>query len=260
MKMLTALFVSAFTLTGLSYAEDVTTIKANAETTNGQTPAAIGSRAEASGKIISVKTIDLAGMAEDHVFAKLKGDDGEVDIIDLGNAAELKAAGLDPKEGQQLFVSGRIGRINDKEMIMAEAVSESKLVSITRKNKLREESQKHADKRQAEGGADTTAVKSERKETVDTTQVKTVEGVVMNSRKLMVEGQKEEHMIVKLQSDEGIVILDLGPVSSLPKVDLSENQSIAATGFVGSINDKPLIVADSVGNLSTIKRETAAAK
>jgi len=256
MKMLTALFVSALTFTGMSYAEDA--IKASAETSQ-QVSAPVGTRAEASGKIISVKAIDISGTEELHVFAKLKGDDGEVDIIDLGDAGELKAAGIDPKEGQQLFVSGRIGRINDKEMIMAEAVSESNLVSIKHKHKLRQESQKHADKRQA-AGTDPVAAKSEGKEVVDTTQVKTVEGVVMDSRKLMIEGQKEEHMIVKVQTDEGVVILDLGPVSSLPRVDLSEKQCIAATGFVGTINDKPLIVADSVGNLTTIKRETAAVK
>jgi len=37
-------------------------------------------------------------------------------------------------------------------------------------------------------------------------------------------------------------------------IDIADGKSIAATGYVGQLNGKPIILADSVGNLSRIQR------
>ncbi len=266
MKMLNAVLLSTLAVTGICQAEvcqaEDAPVKVSAETV--QAPARVGSRADASGTVISTKVVDLVGSGE-HMMGKIKGEDGEVDIVDFGLASELKSTGFEPKEGQQLWVLGRIGRINEKELILAEQVSTTKLIAINRSQKLRQESVKHAEARKDGATTDASAAvspsKEPKKEMLDSDmEVKTIEGVVMNSRKLKIEGESEEHVIAKVQTDQGVVMLDLGLSSALPNVDLSEGKAVAATGFVGTINDKPLIVADSIGNLSTIKREALPAK
>ncbi|HEY3319258.1 MAG TPA: hypothetical protein VGP72_02135 [Planctomycetota bacterium] len=216
----------------------------------------VGLPTQTSGKVVSLHTVKLVGMPDAHVLVKIQGEDGEMDIADLGTAADLKSNGIEPREGQQLWVIGRVGKINDKALIVAEHLSESKLVTIVRTAPLREESEKHAAAR-TEGkdsvsGKDGTAAKTV---SLDADmQVRTVEGTVIHTRKVKIEGELEEHLFAKLQTESGIVVLDLGAATTLPKVDLGEGQLVAATGFVAHLNSKPIIVADSIGNLSSIQR------
>jgi hypothetical protein len=121
---------------------------------------------------------------------------------------------------------------------------------------LSQESEKHAAARgagkDAAPGADG---KDGKPSTIDTgMEVRIVDGTVINTQKLKFEGETEAHTMAKLQTELGIVVVDLGSTDAMPKVDLSAGQALAVTGFVGHCNDKPIIVADMVGNLSTIKR------
>ena len=263
MKILSTILFSACTSLSLlvaAAAENPAADLAQKPNVSPSEPGIIGARVQTSGKIISSHSVNLSGLPDPHILVKLKGEDGEVDIVDLGLATELKSSGLEASEGKMLWVDGRIGKINDKELIMAENISETKLVSVVRKSSLREESVKHADARTNKADAPATATgtdeKPARKEVVDSgMQVRTIEGVVMHSRNMKIEGEAEEHVLVKVQTEQGIVVLDLGNVSTLPKVEIAEGKAIAATGYVGTINGKPLIVADSVGNLSEIQRK-----
>jgi len=213
----------------------------------------VGARTETSGKVVSLHTCQLVGMSDPHLLVKIKTEEGELDIADLGSAADLKSDGIEPKEGQQLWISGKVGKINDKPLIVAENLSESKLVTIARTAPLREESEKHAAARSE--GKDAASGKDAKTEKVDAgMQVRTIEGTVIHTRNLKIEGEPEEHVLVKLQTESGIVVVDLGTTTTTPKVNLSEGQVLAATGFVGHMNNKPIIVADYVGNLSSIQR------
>lgn len=227
----------------------------------------LGMRAEASGKITGVREVDMVTAGEKHTLIKLLGDDGETDIVDLGSAEELKAGGIDPKEGGSLFVHGRIGKLNDRMVLVAESVSNTKMLKLARHSTLREETQKHAEKRGAAGEAAQTADSTAndrniapKKVSVDAgMQSRTVDGIVKGTRKVKVESDTEEHMLVKVQTETGIAIVDLGPASKLPQVDLTEGKKIAASGMVGKMNDRPMIFADSIGNLNDITWPAASA-
>jgi len=226
----------------------------------------LGMRAEASGKITSVREVDMVNSEAKHMLVKILGDDGETDIVDLGSAEELKAGGIDPKEGAALFVHGRIGKLNDRMVLVAESVSNTKMLKLSRHSSLREETQKHAEKRGATGEANATASNegnpkniAPKKMTVDAgMQSRTVDGVVLGTRKVKVEND-EEHMLVKIQTEGGVAVVDLGPVSKVPQVDLADGKLIAASGMVGKMNDRPVIFADSVGNLTSINWPAASA-
>ena len=268
MRLLSLVAIAALFVSGMSRAAQEDTVKPAAP----QQPAAagqaqgqsekVGALTETSGKIVGLFNVQLVDLADPHVLVKIKTDQGETDIVDLGTAAELKSNGIEPHDGQQLFVSGRVGRINDKELLVAENLSESKLVTITRTTPLREESVKHAAARNdgtaVSSGKD--AAKDGKTESADAgLQVRTVEGSVIHVRNIKIEGEAEEHVLAKLQTEDGIVVVDLGSPTTLPKVDLTAGQWVAATGFVGHLNSKPIILADSVGNLSSIKRPAAKA-
>jgi hypothetical protein len=233
-----------------------------------QDPAQIGFEAQASGKVTSVSSIEMVGHTDQHTLIKLLGEDGETDVVDLGNSEELKANNMVPKEGQQMWVDGRVGKINDTMVLVAENISQSKMLKLTR-HALREETKQNAE---ARGAGEATEAKTaagdersrdvkEKKVTVDAgMEARTVDGTVVHTRKMKIEGQPEEHMLVKLQTEGGIVIVDLGAVSKVPAVDLAEGKCLAASGVVGKLNERPLIIADSVGNLSAIEWPVASAQ
>ena len=229
--------------------------KPKADATKTEEPLAlVGMPVHTSGKVVKMCAIQLVGVESPHVLVKIETEKGATDIVDLGTAADLKSNKIEVCVGTQLWVSGRIGRINDRELIVAEALSESKFISITRTTSLNEESERYAATRGA--GQDGAPAADGKASTVDANMaVRVVDGTVISTQKLHLEGEPEAHTMAKLQTELGIVIVDLGLASEIPEVDLSVGQPVAVTGFVGHCNDKPIIVADMVGNLSIIKRQ-----
>jgi len=221
----------------------------------------VGTPAQVFGKVVSMHSVPMVGSTDPHCVVKLESAPGDVEIVDLGSADELKNNGIDVKEGKQLFISGRVGKINSKPLVVAEIVSESKLISISRQGRLVEESTKHADARNADPKAQDSNQpvahdpKAPKAETVDANQqIRTVEGTVMHSRKVKIEGEANEHILAKLKTEQGIAVVDLGACTALPaSVDLTEGKTIAATGVVGQLNGKPIILADSVGNMTSLE-------
>lgn len=269
----------AVVMSGFAYAAEEPAVKPVSHTTAEQEGKPIGTPVETSGKVMSIHSVPMVGTTAPHTIVKIETEQGDTDIVDLGSAEELKTNGIEPKEGKQLWVDGRVGTINDKFLIVAERLSESKLVQITRTSDLTEETVKHADK--VKTGSNTTAdqTTNERKdvnatqpaseakdpqapktETVDANQkARTVAGKVVHTRHVRIEGEADEHVIAKIQTESGIAVIDLGTCPAMPNnVNLTDGQTIFATGFVGQLNGKPIILADSVGNTSTIQRPALA--
>lgn len=256
MKIFGIVAIAALVVSGTAMAADEVAAKAE------EPLALVGMPVHTSGKVVKTCAVQLVGIESPHVLVKIETEQGDMDIVDLGTEAHLKSNGIEVCEGKQLWVSGRIGRINDKELIVAEALSETKFISITRATPLSEESERHATARGAGkdaapvAGKDATPGADGKASTIDTGMtVRIIDGRVISTQKLKFEGEPEEHTLAKIQTELGIVVVDLGEASAIPKVDLNEGQLIAVTGFVGHLNEKPIIVADMVGNLSLIRRQ-----
>ena len=227
----------------------------------------IGTPAQVFGKVTSIHNVSMVGMSEQHALVKLESAPGDIEIVDLGSVADLKTNGIEVKEGQQFWVDGRVGKINGKPLVVAERISESKLVVLNRQAPLREETTKHADARQAQQAQDVSAgtapangetrdPRAPRTETVDAGEkLLTIQGNVIHTRHISIEGESFQHVLAKVQTENGIVVLDLGTCSTLPaSVDLSEGKAIAASGVIGHLNGKPVLLAESVGNQTSIQR------
>jgi hypothetical protein len=209
-------------------------------------PAPNGMPVTASGKIVSTFTCKCDGSDTEHTFVKVKGSDGEVDVVDLGPTEGLKN-NFDAKEGQQIFVSGRIGTMNGKPIVFAETFSETKMVSIDRTPPLAS-----SDKKDGHSAADHNKMAESSSEK---NHFHTVEGRVLGSRAITFENGKEEQIFAKLQTDDGVVVVNLGPKSGLSKIDYSDGQSIMAAGYVARLNGKPFIKAHAAGNMNPIQQD-----
>lgn len=216
MKMLSIVTI-AFAFTALFGAAEDAAVKSSP----------LGTPFKTSGKVVSTHSCAMSGMTDTHTVVKLETLLGVTDIVDLGSTAELKSKGIEPKEGEKYAVEGKIGKINDTYLIVAEKMSEPKLMMMNH----------------TAAGMDADHACC------------TVEGTILSTMKMKMDGEPEEHFVSKIQTDKGIAVVDLGCCSAMPDtVKLTEGQKLAATGFVGELNGKPIIMADSCGNLSHVKR------
>lgn len=226
-----------------------------------------GSQVMVAGKVTATHLCPMdTGL--NHMVVKIKGDDGEFDLVDLGTAESLKETGLEPKEGQTLYISGRLGKLNDKVCVMAETISESNFITVDRRLMRRgarmEKAAAELDRRAANEPSDKKAADhslgDHKKGGVAENEpdFHLVEGRIESTRGVKIEGQSEERLFVRLSTDNGIVVVDLGDKSKV-KVDVSVGQSLAAAGFVYTLNDRPFIRAHAVGNMTSVERQKVSA-
>jgi hypothetical protein len=267
MRTLSVTFI-ALVFAGIAGAADEAASKpAESGTQAAQEAAPVGTPVYTSGKVTSMHSVPLVGIETPHIVVKLQTEQGDTEIVDLGSVAELKRNGIDPKEGQQLWVDGQVGQINGKFLIVAEVLSENKMMFIKQETPLSEESVKHANA--GKDGHDVNAVSSKsapetknarephaaKTETVNagaSAGERTVTGTVIHTLHVKIEGEADEHVLAKLQTPTGIAVVDLGTCPAMPNtVSLQEGQTVVTTGSVGELNGKPIIVANSVGNTSS---------
>ena len=182
----------------------------------------LGAPVQTAGKVCGMHCCAMAGMSDTHTMVKLETAQGVTDTVDLGSTAELKSKGIEPKEGQQFSVEGRVGKVNDIFVIVAEKVTEPKALTIT-------PTASHA--------------------------CCNIEGIVIETIKMKIDGEADEHFVTKIQTDNGIAVADLGCCSKMPgAVKHTAGETLAVTGYVGTLNGKPIIMADSCGNLCHVER------
>jgi len=242
MKLLSLIAAAVFAA-GMANAVD----DAKAAPTDGkdqQQMEKLGGHISFNGKVTGTYEASMTGGGAAHLMAKLQADDGDLEIVDMGASDDLKSNGLDVSKGKLLFVEGRLGNVNGKTVLFAHCISESKIVSIQHHR-----SQPGASKT-GETASGATNVNADGQE-----MLQTVEGVIVKTKELQYEGQTDPHLLVKLKTDAGLVIADLGSKSAVPgNVNVDENQWLVVTGYCSKLNGKPIIYADGIGNLNEIKR------
>lgn len=72
---------------------------------------------DVKGEILDLRTFSLAGQNDQHLFAKLRTPEGRIAKVDLGPQAKLDD--VDFREGDRLRVTGTIGKVNDRAVLMA---------------------------------------------------------------------------------------------------------------------------------------------
>lgn len=209
-------------IAGLAFVFAALAVAAEDSTTKPLINAPLGTAVQTTGKVAAMHCCAMTGATDTHTVVKLETAQGHTDIVDLGSTAELKSNGIEPKEGQQFSIVGYVGKINDNFVIVAEKMTEPKALAIT---------------------------------PAASHELCSVEGIVIETIKMKIDGEKDEHFVTKIQTDNGIAVADLGCCAKMPDtVKHAAGQTLAVTGFAGTLNGKPIIMADSCGNLCHVER------
>ncbi len=80
-----------------------------------------------------------------------------------------------------------------------------------------------------------------------------VAGKISDTKELSIEGQKEDHVLAKIETMHGnTVVVDLGPRKTMPNVSLNNGAELAVFGTVGRLNGFPLIIAEKAAEIHEI--------
>jgi hypothetical protein len=182
--------------------------------------------AKLAGQVLSTKQVDWRGSDRRELIVLLKtGADKQV-IADLGPTAAFKDATV--KSGSDLNLRGRFREFGDRKVFFAtEATVGNKTVKITRDVKP-ESGDKPADNQRVLNG--------------------TIRGIEKVKRK---EGGAK-HLVLLVRGEDGkYALADLGAAKKAKKYDLEVGDRVTVTGQVVRIQDRPVILADSLSRNAT---------
>lgn len=164
-----------------------------------------------SGEITDLFTLDLAGMREPHLCAKIETESGRIAKVDLGPKSKLEAISL--QEGDNVKVVGTRGTINGRQMVMAQQISA--------------DGETHRIDRPRDG------------------DLRRLTGEVISSQTVTIKDR--EHLRAKLRLDNGqTTTVYLGPKEELTGLNLTEGEEISVLGKRGRIGGAQAVLAQQV--------------
>lgn len=170
-------------------------------------------RSSIEGTIKQVRPLQMAGMSEEHLLARVETGGGRTAKVDLGPKSKLESLGL--KEGSKVSVRGDRGTIDDRPILMARRVeSGDKAVDV---------------------------------EMPDDRFLKRVRGKILSTRTVKFRNRDGEHVVAHLRARSGReATAILGPQSRLSELDLTQGDEVAILARPGSLNGRPALVAEQV--------------
>lgn len=166
-------------------------------------------------KKVNVK--DRQGKQDEQTFVRIRLEDENARVVSLGSRLILTDLGLE--KGDQISVSGRNARINNRDVLVASSIEvDDKLFRV------------REDNRPETGGQSS------------------IEGTVKDfSKTRLSDDSREENLLIRLELKSGkSCVVDLGQGTSLSELDIEKGSEISLTGMMTKVDGKSLIVARSV--------------
>lgn len=186
------------------------------------------------GTVLGARTIRLQGEPQEHVLAKIRTEQGETAVIDLGPEPLLRRQQLTLRRNQQIEVMGVPGRIQGQPVVVAANVRTPDRNIVI--------SQRMADLLQATPARGAPGPML-------------VQGDILSLRRAELEGEPREHVLAKVRTLAGQqVVIDLGPRQALTDLRLETGDRIAVQAIQGRINEQPVLVALQVAEVETIRQ------
>lgn len=229
-----------------------------------------------TGVLQDVRTVRIQGEQDKHVLGKLRTRDGRTLVVDLGTQKDLKGVTL--RRNQPLAVQGKVGRINQRPVLMAEKIRgtpqpeatltivrviplDRQAIQAMSRQQGGQQSARQQFQRQQQTGQQPMAQRQQNLRQFRNTPGTVgalIEGELVDLRLVRVQGHPHRHLLAKVQNDQDqTTVIDLGPSDNkdLQDVNLKKGEIIAAVGEFGRINNRPVLVATHVSDLVTIDRE-----
>ncbi len=165
------------------------------------------------GKVRDMMTHRLAGMGEDHQFARVETESGRTAKVDLGPKSQVSELNL--KDGDKITVTGTRGTINDRGVLMAAKV---------------------------EKGDQSVTLKWPHDRNFTR-----VRGEILRTRTSKFRNRDGEHVVAQMRLRSGRTAdVILGPKSQLSDVDLEEGSRLSLLVHPGRLNGNSAFVADAI--------------
>ena len=177
--------------------------------------------ARLSGKVTETIKFELTD-GKEHVFAKVKTDNGQTIPVDFGTAADLESIdGI--SDGDDVTVMGRVARVNDRQVMRAyEVQSGNQSASI-----------KHSHDR----------------------DLKRVRGEVTALRTARFKNHDRPFKVAQVELNGGrSEVAILGPVDRLGDLDLQQGDKVQMLVRRGRYNGRSVLVADQIRSGDRIAR------
>jgi len=169
--------------------------------------------------------VDLRGTAEKNLVALVDAGGGQQQIVELGLAANFKAAPV--YTGDQIVAVGSRTRIGQLEVLAASRVTISgKVIPVVRETR-----------------AAAIAVVPKVGYPV-TEQVVKIEGKVNRLRTAPLAGSRQEHLVAEIVTRGGkAIVTDLGPPEQIWRADVKQGEWITLRGQEMEIDNRPVFLA-----------------
>jgi hypothetical protein len=172
-----------------------------------------GRRARVVGEVASVKTVKLRGYEKRHRFVTLRRSDGKIATVALG--PKDQTTGLEIKQGTRLKALGRIGRANNRPVLLATAI-------------------------EADG-------KTQRIRRPALLPLKKVSGQIEALRSIRMRGTEQPHLVAEVADAQGERrVIVLGPQDRLKPLKLKAGRQISLLARPVQTRSRWLWLAESV--------------
>jgi hypothetical protein len=230
-----------------------------------------------SGNIQSIKAVPVKGERDKHVLAKIETRQGDTIVLDLGPASNLRRQGTSLRQGQHIEATGREGRMNDRPILIVDRLVGDNMVTIVRwdqqqqrqdrarrqqdqqrqRNLMQDQQRRQDQRRRMQDQQRQRQQQDQRRQQAQSPRRGTWSGDIQSIKAVPVKGDKEKHVLAKIETDQGkTVVCDLGPISNLRRqqTKLDKGQRVEATGQEGRMNGLPILVVDRLvgDNMMTI--------
>lgn len=167
------------------------------------------------GTVDGFKKVNLQagdGREEESTFVRVRLKNGESRVVNLGSRIDL--ATLDLKKGDEIRVTGRNQRVDDRNVLAAERISvEDQTFRVHGRNKNQVE----------------------------------IQGTLKEFTRTSLDGAKEKNLLIRLELENGKnCVVDLGRGTSLSDLELEQGAEIRLQGERTTVDGKSLIVARKI--------------
>lgn len=204
-----------------------------------------GQQRSVSGQLIDYRTISLRDEQERHVLARIRTDEGQTVVVDLGPQSELRSQGVQLTRNQRISVQGSSGRINDSPILVVTRVQQG---SRTANLQRRDLQQRRWQARQQQGSGQQGDVQVAE-------GLYMVYGRITRLQNVQLSGIPQGHRLIQLQTQAGrTYTIDLGRSPNLQDVQLEQGDSIAAVGRFARVNGQPVIIAQQLADFVALNQ------
>jgi len=179
--------------------------------------------AKVTGAVIDTKTVSVRGGPMRHLVARVQSDRGNLVYVDLGPAQRAEELAL--RHGQDVTLYGRLGRVEDSAVLLADRVQANDRIMVLRGGQ-------HA----AAAAGDIAALPPG-----DYRQIR-ARGNLIRLRDATTRAG-DTNQIAVLDTRRGRLYVDLGSKKDLSGIDFQPGQQLEVRGRLARVGDRPILIA-----------------